>query len=112
MQEPHGSRDSDAAPQAPEQGRGSLWINAALVLASAAPARLLTEAGCRPATGVPLPKLANWRTDHVITVAMSELKATVDPVLGWTNRSWSHHEDGYNTIDYGVRRNFDEKAIR
>jgi hypothetical protein len=112
MQEPHGSRGSDAAPQASGQGRGSLWINAALVLASAVASLLLIEVGFRLATGVPLLKLANWRTDHVITVAMSELKATVDPVLGWTNRSWSHHEDGYNTIDYGVRRNFDEKAIR
>ena len=41
---------------------------------------------------------------------LGELKAIPDPVLGWTNKSSSYNEDGYTTIEYGVRKNFDESA--
>src|SRR5882672_5185555 len=116
MPVPHGSRESDAAQPASGAGassaRGSFWANVALALVSVLFTLTLVEAGYRIAAGLPVLTLANWRTEHVMMSAMTELKAITDPVLGWTTRPWSYHEDGYTTIDQGVRQNFDEKTIR
>jgi hypothetical protein len=120
MQAPDGRRENNAASSAEidsasHQGRlprGSFWANAGLMLVSAVVTLVLLEVGFRVAFGLPVFRFADWRTEHVITSAMSEIKAVVDPVLGWTTRPWSVHEDGYTTIDYGVRQNFDERTIR
>jgi hypothetical protein len=84
----------------------------ALLLISFLATLLTIELGYRLIAGLPLLKLANWRTEHVITVNLGELKAIRDPVLGWTNKSVNYNEDGYTTIEYGVRKNFDEMTIR
>jgi hypothetical protein len=122
MQVPYGSRASDAAQPASGQGassggdsssaRGGFWANVALALVSVLFTLVLVEAGYRIAAGLPVLKLADWRTEHVMMSAMSELKAITDPVLGWTTRPWSYHPDGYTTIEHGVRQNFDERTIR
>jgi hypothetical protein len=44
--------------------------------------------------------------------SLGELKAIADPVLGWTLKPKSFHEDGYTTIDHGIRSNFRETTVR
>src|SRR5262245_33984984 len=111
MQVPEGSRDGDADRTAAAK-HDSRWGNVALLLVSLLTTLLLIEIGYRVAASLPMLKLANWRTDQVVKVNLGELKAIFDPVLGWTNKASNKHEDGYTTIDYGVRKNFDETMIR
>src|SRR5262245_58875460 len=111
MQVPEGSRDGDADRTAAAK-QGSRWANVALLLVSLLTTLLLIEVGYRLAAGLPVLKLANWRTDQVVKVNLGELKAIFSPVLGWTNKASNQHEDGYTTIEYGVRKNFDETTIR
>jgi hypothetical protein len=107
----HNGNQSEAPSPTPA-ARGSRWANVALLLISFLATLLTIELGYRLIAGLPLLKLANWRTEHVITVNLGELKAIRDPVLGWTNKSVNYNEDGYTTIEYGVRKNFDETTIR
>ena len=111
MQVPEGSRDGDADRTAAAK-QGSRWANVALLLVSLLTTLLLIEVGYRLAAGLPVLKFANWRTDQVVKVNLGELKAIFNPVLGWTNKASNQHEDGYTTIEYGVRKNFDETTIR
>lgn len=98
--------------EAPAAERSSRWASAALLAGSLLLSCLVVEVGFRVATGLPIFRLANWRTDHVVMVNLGELKAIPDPVLGWTTRASSYHEDGYTTLEHGVRKNFDETGIR
>jgi hypothetical protein len=100
------------APSSAPAARSSRWANVALLFFSLLATLLTVELGYRLAAGLPLLKLANWRTEHVITVNLGELKAIRDPILGWTNKSVNYNEDGYTTIEYGVRKNFDETSVR
>jgi len=111
MQMSEGSRDGSAM-QPPAAKAGSRWANAALLLVSLLLSLLLIEVGYRVAKGLPVFRIANWRVEQVVMVNLGELKAIPDPVLGWTNKPFNVHEDGYTTIEYGVRKNFDETAIR
>lgn len=99
-------------PSPAPAARSSRWANVALLLFSLLAPLLAIELGYRLVAGLPLLKLANWRTEHVVMVNLGELKAIPDPVLGWTNKSSSYNEDGYTTIEHGVRKNFDETTIR
>jgi lysophospholipase L1-like esterase len=92
--------------------RSSRWANVGLLLISVLAPLLAIELGYRLVAGLPLLKLANWRTEHVVMVNLGELKAVPDPVLGWTNKSSSYNEDGYTTLEHGVRKNFDETTVR
>jgi hypothetical protein len=107
----HNGKPSEAPSLAPP-ARISRWANVALLLFSVLAALLAVEFGYRLVAGLPLLKLADWRTEHVVMVNLGELKAIPDPVLGWTNTSSSYNEDGYTTIEYGVRKNFTETTIR
>ena len=105
------TRDTDETP-APTGARSSRWGNAALLSISLVVSLVVIEVGYRAAAGISVFKLANWRTDRVLTFNLGELKAIFDPVLGWTDRPSSVHEDGYTTIEHGIRTNFGETAIR
>ncbi len=107
----HNGNPSEAPAPAPA-ARSSRWANVALLLFSLLAPLLTLEFGYRLVAGLPLLKLANWRTEHVVMVNLGELKAILDPVLGWTNKSSSYNEDGYTTLEHGVRKNFDETTIR
>lgn len=107
----HSGNPSEAPSPAPA-ARSSRWPNIALLLISLLVPLLALELGYRMVAGLPLLKLANWRTEHVTMINLGELKAIPDPVLGWTNRSSSYNTDGYTTLEYGVRKNFEETAIR
>ncbi len=107
----HNGNQSKASSPTPA-ARSSRWANVGLLLISVLAPLLAIELGYRLVAGLPLLKLANWRTEHVVMVNLGELKAIPDPVLGWTNRSSSYNEDGYTTLEHGVRKNFDETTIR
>src|SRR5262249_33304168 len=107
----HNGNQSEAPSPTPA-ARSSRWANVALLLISVLAPLLAIEIGYRLVAGLPVFKLAKWRNEHVITVNLGELKAIRDPLLGWTNKSVNYNEDGYTTIEYGVRKNFDETTIR
>jgi lysophospholipase L1-like esterase len=107
----HNGNQSEAPSPTPA-ARSSRWANVGLLLISVLAPLLAIELGYRLVAGLPLLKLANWRTEHVVMVNLGELKAIPDPVLGWTNKSSSYNEDGYTTLEHGVRKNFDETTIR
>src|SRR5262249_60232149 len=86
--------------------------NVALALTSMLASFLAIEIGYRLVAGLPVLRLANWRTEQIVMVNLGELKAVPDPLLGWTNKASSYNEDGYSTLEYGVRKNFEETAIR
>src|SRR5262249_22065115 len=102
MQEPHGSRDGDAVQPAAVPP-GSRWGNLFLLLVSLLTTFLVIEIGYPLPAGLPLFKLANWRTDHVVLAILSE-RANPDPVLGWVNKSFNVHEDGYTTSSMACAR--------
>ncbi|MEA2939402.1 MAG: hypothetical protein QOC56_2906 [Alphaproteobacteria bacterium] len=90
--------------------RSLLSAKVGLVLASALVSLVIIEVGFRLAAGLPVFKLANWRTEQVVMNTLGE-RALVDPVLGWTLKPWNQSDD-YSTIDHGIRRSFDETAVR
>jgi hypothetical protein len=104
--------DQSETPSSAPVQRSASWGNAALALISLLTSLLTVEIGYRLVAGLPVFKLANWRTEQVVKVNLGELKAIPDPILGWTNQASSHREDGYSTIEYGVRKNFEETTIR
>src|SRR5262245_21610245 len=100
-------READTQPAA---RAGSPLANLALLMVSLAVSVLFIEAGYRVAAGLPVFKLTNWRIDQVSTNRLGE-RAVFDPVIGWSLKPWTDI-DGFETIDYGIRRNFTETSIR
>jgi hypothetical protein len=102
----------DTSAGKPAAGRSSLAGNAATLFLSLLISMVFIEIGYRAFEGLPIFKLANWRTERVVMVNLGELKGVADPVLGWTEKPWTSDEDGFTTIEYGVRQNFGETTIR
>jgi lysophospholipase L1-like esterase len=73
-------------------------------------ALLALEFGWRIATGVSPFKFADWRAEGVQINRLGE-RALFDPALGWTLRA-NHASAGHQTLDHGIRRNFQETALR
>src|SRR5262245_54498427 len=65
--------------------------NVVLVLTSMLMSLLAIEIGYRLVAGLPVLKLANWRTEQIVKVNLGELKAIPDSILGWTNKSSSYN---------------------
>jgi hypothetical protein len=84
--------------------------NALVFLVSIAVTFLIAEVGYRVITGVPLTETANWRLEGARTNRIGD-RAIPDPVLGWTLVP-GYRTESFNTIDYGIRRNFDETSVR
>ncbi len=97
-------------PSPPVARRGSRWANLGLATVSAVFACLVMEVGYRIATGVPVFKVVNWRTERVVESTLGE-RAIVDPTLGWILKS-NNATDDHTTLDHGIRQNFDEKTVR
>ena len=70
----------------------------------------VVEISYRVLAGLPVFSLADWRSEGV-TVARFGDRAIYDPVLGWTLRS-GFTSNGFNTLQHGIRRNFDEAHVR
>jgi lysophospholipase L1-like esterase len=103
-----GRSEKDAPP--PPPGRGSPWVNLGLLFASVVLTLLFVEVGYRAVAGQPIFALVNWRAEEVVTNRLGD-RALYDHYLGWVVKPW-HDEDGYTSIDHGVRQNFDETTIR
>jgi hypothetical protein len=104
MEERQGS-DVEAQPP-----KGSPWANLALLAVSLLFSLVFIEGGYRLAAGLPVFQLTNWRVDQVSTNRLGE-RAVFDPVMGWSLKPWTDI-DGFETIDHGIRRNFDETTVR
>jgi hypothetical protein len=85
-------------------------INLGLVIGSTLIGLFVVEIGYRALAGVPLFRPANWRVERVVVGRLLD-RTVVDPVLGWTVRS-NYRSTEHNTLDYGIRRNFDEAGLR
>jgi hypothetical protein len=113
MQNSFGVYDSargDTIRRGSEQG--SLWVNLILIIISILLSLAVVEVAYRLIEGVPVFKLVDWRGERILVSRIGARRAVPDPVLGWTLKPWHHDEDGYTTIDYGIRSNFGEKAVR
>lgn len=71
---------------------------------------LIAEAGFRIANGVSLLDTQNWRLDGVRTKRIGD-RAIADAKLGWTLKT-GYRSEGFDTIDHGIRQNFDEERMR
>ncbi len=81
-----------------------------MIVASTLVALVVVEVVYRLVIGVPVFKLANWRIERVVIGQLGH-RTVIDPVLGWTLRPHNTLE-GHNTLDRGIRRNFDETTVR
>jgi hypothetical protein len=105
MQDPSAEAEVQPAARA-----ASPWANLALLVISLVASVVAIEAGYRVAADLPVLKLTNWRIDQVSTNRLGE-RAVFDPVIGWSLKPWTDI-DGFETIDYGIRRNFTETTVR
>jgi len=71
---------------------------------------VIAEAGFRVATGVPMFAADDWRVQNLGTKRIGD-RAELDPRLGWVLKE-NYQSPGFNTIDLGIRQNFDETDIR
>jgi len=86
------------------------WDNWLLAALSIIVTLLLIELGFRAVNGLPILSLTDFRTERVVVNRLGD-RALPDPVLGWVLRT-NYRSDGFNTIDYGIRRNFNESTVR
>jgi len=88
----------------------SPWVNVALLVVSLLLSLVFIEVGYRAAAGLPVFEVTNWRADQVSMHRLGD-RAVFDPILGWTVKPWSNI-DSFETIDHGIRRNFNEVEVR
>jgi len=93
-----------------EKPKARHWDNWLLVAISILVTLLAVEFGFRAFTGQPVLGLKNFRTERVVVNRLGD-RAVPDPVLGWILRT-NYRSEGFNTIDYGIRRNGDERTVR
>jgi hypothetical protein len=90
--------------------RGSRRADIVLAVVSVVVVLVLIEIGFRVATGKPAFRLVDWRLDQVQMDRLGE-HGMMDPELGWSVRA-GFESESYNTLDLGIRRNFDETTVR
>lgn len=84
--------------------------NLGLVLASIVLSIVMIEIAFRVVSDLPVFEVKDWRTGRVVFNRLGD-RAELDPELGWRlipNR----RSDWHNTLDYGIRRNYEETTIR
>lgn len=96
--------------QAKPAARSSLGANVFLACISMLASLAVVEIGVRLATGRPVLSLQSWRAEKIARSTFGE-RAQFDPLLGWTLQEW-YSSENYNTIEHGIRRNFEEEDIR
>jgi hypothetical protein len=82
----------------------------ALVCAGALAVLPALELGYRLHTHRPVLVLDDWRATRIEDTAFGE-RGRYDGELGWAPRD-GYESERYNTLDYGLRRNFCESAVR
>jgi len=105
-----GHQAGDEVEPRPPARASSPFANFVLLLISLLSSLLVIEVGYRLAGGLPVLKWINWRIDAISTNRLGE-RAVFDPVIGWSVKPWTDI-DGFETIDYGIRRNFGETRVR
>jgi hypothetical protein len=90
--------------------RASRRANLILALVATLVSLAVLEFGYRIVAGVSVFKFINWRLDQVQMHRLGE-HGMMDPELGWSLRA-NFSSEHYNTIDLGIRRNFDETTVR
>lgn len=108
MHDPFRSDSGGIAP--PARARSSRRANLLLAVGALLVSLVVFEFGYRIAAGVAVFKFVNWRHEQVQMDRLGE-HGMVDPVLGWSVRA-GFTSEGYNTIEHGVRRNFEETSLR
>ena len=103
------SAETNAAVQA-KAAKTRSWDNWLLAALSIVVTLLAVELGFRAVNGQPVFSLTNFRTERVVVNRLGD-RAIPDPVLGWILRT-NYRSAGFNTIDYGVRRNGNESTVR
>ncbi|MGF1619687.1 MAG: SGNH/GDSL hydrolase family protein [Rhodomicrobiaceae bacterium] len=88
----------------------ALLAGAVIATLSVAFSLVVAEAGYRLGVGVPLLEASNWRVEGIRTKRIGD-RAMTDDRLGWTLKP-HYKSSGFNTIDHGIRRNFDETEVR
>src|SRR5262245_40501565 len=88
--------------------RGARRLALACLLAPLTFAAL--DFGYRAQLGQPLLAFDDWRAARIERLMFGD-RARFDPVLGWAPRE-DHESDNFNTLDLGIRRNFDEDELR
>lgn len=88
----------------------SPFARAALVGAAALLALPALEIGYRLHSHRPALALEDWRAGRIEDIRFGE-RGRFDAELGWAPKDW-FASTGYNTLDYGVRRNLSEKDLR
>jgi hypothetical protein len=88
--------------------RGAAWLALAFLLAPLAFAAL--DLGYRAQLDRPLLALDDWRAARIERLMFGD-RAQFDPVLGWAPRE-EFESDNFNTLDLGIRRNFNEDGLR
>src|SRR5262245_64293575 len=68
------------------------------------------DLGYRVHSHRPVLVLDDWRMARIAFLTFGD-RGGFDPVLGWVPRE-DIESDGYNSLDFGIRRNFQEKAVR
>jgi lysophospholipase L1-like esterase len=97
----------------PEQTRNRInafALPGLIILFSMLVSLIIAEAAYRIAAGFPVFDASNWRSEGVRMRRVGD-RAIYDPIMGWTLKA-RYRSDGFNTIDYGIRRNFDETELR
>ncbi len=95
---------------ASEKPKARHWDNWLLVAISIIATLVVVELGFRAVTGAPVFSLKNFRTERVVVNRLGD-RAIPDPILGWILRT-NYRSEGFNTIDYGIRRNGNESTVR
>ncbi|HEX5959608.1 MAG TPA: hypothetical protein VFY92_13250, partial [Hyphomicrobiaceae bacterium] len=93
--------------QALRQGRA---VRMALACVGAVLALPAFEIGYRLQAQRPVLSLEDWRAGRLEDLKFGD-RVRFDPELGWALRD-EYESQGYNTLEWGVRRNFCEKDIR
>src|SRR5262245_41821836 len=85
-------------------------LRVALACALVPLALLALDLGYRAQLHRPVLALDDWRAARIAYLSFGH-RAQFDAGLGWAPRE-EYESEGYNTLDLGIRRNFDEKEIR
>ena len=105
------SEPADAPARLPaKDGWASRAGNVLVFLFSILLTLVIAEIGFRIAMEVPVFDGTDWRADGARFNRIGD-RAITDPQLGWTLKP-HYRRDGFTTLDYGFRRNFDETEIR
>ncbi len=98
------------APQKSAGRTAAIATNVTILLISLLVSLFIAEAGYRLANGISLLDQSNWRERGVRVKRIGD-RALYDLKLGWALKP-GYRSDRFNTIAFGIRRNFAEAEVR